>query len=67
MHVAPAAFGAAGLFGGEERYPRGGLLLADSALAKRLGDNARQLVLERYTWDHCARRCLAAYSEMLAR
>ena len=43
------------------------LLLADGAFAKRLADNARQLVLERYTWDHCARRCLAAYSEMLAR
>ncbi|HEV8652179.1 MAG TPA: hypothetical protein VG276_23010 [Actinomycetes bacterium] len=44
MHVAPAAFGAAGLFGGGERYP---LELA-RALAR-------------------ARRCLAAYSEMLAR
>jgi len=51
----------------DELRERIGLLLADSALARRLGDNARQLVLERYTWDHCARRCLAAYSEMLAR
>jgi glycosyltransferase involved in cell wall biosynthesis len=51
----------------DELRERIGLVLADSALAKRLGDNARQLVLERYTWDHCARRCLAAYREMLAR
>jgi len=29
-----------------------GLLLAHSALAERLGDNARQLVLECFTWDH---------------
>lgn len=43
------------------------LLLADRVLARRLGDNARQLVLERFTWEHCARRCLAAYAEMPAR
>ncbi len=51
----------------DELRDRIGLLLADGALARRLGDNARQLVLERYTWDHCALRCLAAYGEMLAR
>lgn len=43
------------------------LLLADPALARRLGDNARQHVLERFTWQHCAHRCLAAYTEMTAR
>jgi glycosyltransferase involved in cell wall biosynthesis len=43
------------------------LLLADRALARRLGDNARQHVLERFTWAHCAHRCLAAYAEMAAR
>jgi glycosyltransferase involved in cell wall biosynthesis len=41
-------------------------LLADRALARRLGDSARQLVLERFTWDLCAQRCLTAYATMLA-
>ncbi|GAA4619731.1 hypothetical protein GCM10023196_000910 [Actinoallomurus vinaceus] len=40
-------------------------LLADRPLARRLGDDARQLVLERFTWDHCAQRCLTAYATML--
>ena len=35
--------------------------------ARRLGDNARQDVLERFTWDSVAERCLAAYSDALAR
>jgi glycosyltransferase involved in cell wall biosynthesis len=43
------------------------LLLADRRLARRLGDNARQLVLERFTWERCAHRCLAAYAEMTSR
>jgi glycosyltransferase involved in cell wall biosynthesis len=43
------------------------LLLADRGLARRLGDNARQLVLDRFTWERCAHRCLAAYAEMAAR
>ncbi|WP_460334410.1 glycosyltransferase family 4 protein [Actinoallomurus acanthiterrae] len=41
-------------------------LLADRPLARRLGDDARQLVLERFTWDRCAQRCLTAYATMLA-
>jgi glycosyltransferase involved in cell wall biosynthesis len=40
-------------------------VLADRALARRLGDNARQSVLERFTWDLCAQRCLTAYDAML--
>jgi glycosyltransferase involved in cell wall biosynthesis len=40
-------------------------LLADSTSARRMGDAARRLVLERYTWDACARRCLDAYRELL--
>ncbi|WP_433177852.1 glycosyltransferase family 4 protein [Actinoallomurus sp. CA-150999] len=40
-------------------------LLADRVLARRLGDDARQLVLERFTWDRCAQRCLTAYATML--
>jgi glycosyltransferase involved in cell wall biosynthesis len=37
-------------------------VLADPALARRLGANARQHVLERFTWQAVAERCLAAYS-----
>ena len=40
-------------------------LLHDRPLAARLGDNARALVLERFTWRACAERCLAAYAEPL--
>jgi glycosyltransferase involved in cell wall biosynthesis len=40
-------------------------LLGDRALAARLGRNARELVLERFTWRACAERCLAAYAELL--
>jgi glycosyltransferase involved in cell wall biosynthesis len=40
-------------------------LLADSTLARRMGDNARDLVLERFTWPACAERCLAAYRQLL--
>jgi spore coat protein SA len=41
------------------------LLLADRRLAARLGANARDLVVERFTWQACAQRCLAAYEELL--
>jgi glycosyltransferase involved in cell wall biosynthesis len=41
-------------------------VLGDSRLARRLGENARAAVLERFTWDHCARRCLTAYREVLS-
>ena len=40
-------------------------LLRDPARARRLGGNARELVLERFTWRACAERCLAAYMELL--
>jgi glycosyltransferase involved in cell wall biosynthesis len=39
-------------------------VLSDRRLAARLGDNARQLVLERFTWRRCADLCLAAYQEL---
>ena len=39
-------------------------LAADPALAARLGRNARDLVLARFTWKACAERCLAAYAEL---
>jgi alpha-maltose-1-phosphate synthase len=40
-------------------------LLGDPALAARLGRNAREAVLERFSWQACAQRCLDAYSELL--
>jgi alpha-maltose-1-phosphate synthase len=41
-------------------------LLSDRQLARRLGDNARAAVVDRFTWDACADRCLAAYRELLS-
>jgi glycosyltransferase involved in cell wall biosynthesis len=40
-------------------------LLGDPALAARMGRRGRELVLERFTWEACAQRCLAAYEELL--
>jgi glycosyltransferase involved in cell wall biosynthesis len=40
-------------------------LLADRALATRMGARGREVVLEQFTWEACARRCLAAYDELL--
>ena len=37
-------------------------LLASPSLAHEMGDSARQLAVERFTWDACARRCLEAYA-----
>jgi glycosyltransferase involved in cell wall biosynthesis len=39
-------------------------LLGDRRLAARLGANARDLVTERFTWEACAERCLAAYRSL---
>jgi glycosyltransferase involved in cell wall biosynthesis len=43
------------------------LLLSDRRLAARLGANARDLVVERFTWQACAQRCLDAYQELARR
>jgi glycosyltransferase involved in cell wall biosynthesis len=40
-------------------------VLGDRRLARRLGRNARERFLERFTWRACADRCLAAYSELV--
>jgi glycosyltransferase involved in cell wall biosynthesis len=40
-------------------------VLGNRGLAERLGRNARERFLERFTWEACAERCLAAYSELL--
>lgn len=39
-------------------------LLNDAALAGRMGERARELVMERFTWKACADRCLSAYAEV---
>lgn len=41
------------------------LVLSDGGLAQRLGATARESVLQRFTWDACAQRCIAAYDELL--
>jgi glycosyltransferase involved in cell wall biosynthesis len=46
-------------------HDRIALLLSNQRLARRLGDNARTAVIERFTWQACARRCVAAYRELL--
>jgi glycosyltransferase involved in cell wall biosynthesis len=38
-------------------------VLGDADLARRLGANARQDVLERFTWRRVAERCLDAYAQ----
>jgi glycosyltransferase involved in cell wall biosynthesis len=46
-------------------HDRISLLLSDPRLARRMGANARDAVLERFTWDACARRCVAAYRDLV--
>ncbi|MGH8823741.1 MAG: glycosyltransferase family 4 protein [Jiangellaceae bacterium] len=50
----------------DELHDRLALLLGDPALAVDMGRRAREVVLERFTWEHCAARCLAAYQELIA-
>jgi alpha-maltose-1-phosphate synthase len=40
------------------------LLLRDAALARRMGSAARADVLDRFTWEATAQRCLAAYEAL---
>jgi glycosyltransferase involved in cell wall biosynthesis len=40
-------------------------VLGNRPLAEQLGRNARERVLATFTWDACAERCLAAYSELV--
>jgi glycosyltransferase involved in cell wall biosynthesis len=47
-----------------ELHDRLAQILADPGLAARLGANARDLILDRFTWRACADRCLAAYAEL---
>jgi glycosyltransferase involved in cell wall biosynthesis len=41
-------------------------LLHDHSLRERLGRSARAVFSELFTWDACARRCLASYDELLS-
>jgi glycosyltransferase involved in cell wall biosynthesis len=50
-----------------ELHDRIATLLADQRLAAQMGSRARELVLDRFTWQACAARCLAAYEELLHR
>jgi glycosyltransferase involved in cell wall biosynthesis len=45
----------------EELRDRISELLNDPRRARLMGEAGRDLVLARFTWDHCARRCLEAY------
>lgn len=38
-------------------------VLGDQTLAARMGRNARELAVERFTWQACAARCLDAYND----
>jgi glycosyltransferase involved in cell wall biosynthesis len=49
----------------DQLHDRLSLLLGDPALAAAMGRRGRELVLERFTWEHCAARCLAAYRELI--
>jgi glycosyltransferase involved in cell wall biosynthesis len=48
----------------EELHERITQLLSDRASAARMGARGRELVVERFSWDACAQRCLAAYEEL---
>jgi glycosyltransferase involved in cell wall biosynthesis len=50
----------------EELHDRLALLLDDPARAAEMGRRGRDLVLQRFTWEHCAERCLDAYRELLS-
>jgi glycosyltransferase involved in cell wall biosynthesis len=50
----------------DELRDRVAQLLGDRALAGRMGRRGREVMLEQFTWEACARRCLAAYEELLS-
>jgi glycosyltransferase involved in cell wall biosynthesis len=51
----------------EELRDRLAQLLADPGLTARMGSRAREVVVEFFTWDACAQRCLAGYAELMQR
>ncbi|MGI8553777.1 MAG: glycosyltransferase family 4 protein [Dehalococcoidia bacterium] len=50
----------------EELRERIAELVGNPALASRLGNNARDLALDRFTWQACAERCLSVYEGLRA-
>ena len=50
-----------------ELHDRIATVLGSPALADRMGRAARELVLERFTWQACAARCLTEYDKLLAK
>jgi alpha-maltose-1-phosphate synthase len=50
-----------------ELHDRVAMLVADRRLAARMGSLGRQLVLDRFTWQACAARCLRVYQDLLYR
>ena len=51
----------------EAMHDRLAAVLGDPRTARRMGDHARDTVLQRFTWDHCAHRCVDAYRELVTR
>jgi glycosyltransferase involved in cell wall biosynthesis len=41
-------------------------ILRNPLVAARMGQNARELAIDRFTWEACALRCLKAYGELLS-
>jgi glycosyltransferase involved in cell wall biosynthesis len=39
-------------------------LVGNRPLARRMGENARALAMERFTWEACANRSMSAYEEL---
>jgi glycosyltransferase involved in cell wall biosynthesis len=39
-------------------------LLSDPGRARAMGANARRHVMENFTWERCAQRCLETYEEL---
>ena len=49
----------------DELHARLELLLGDERTATDMGDSARRHVVEHFTWDRCAQRCLDVYESLL--
>jgi glycosyltransferase involved in cell wall biosynthesis len=49
----------------EQLHDRIATLLGDPRRAAQMGRRGRELVLERFTWQACAARCLAVYQDLL--
>ncbi|MEA1959601.1 MAG: glycosyltransferase family 4 protein [Chloroflexota bacterium] len=43
-----------------------GRLIGDIEMRKRLGSGGRQRILERFTWEQCARKCVEVYEGVIA-